>query len=60
MKYLKYVNKYKLSTHIAASYVIARRALRFKEAPLKSHNKYLTKIINSSEWKKWSYLNKIA
>lgn len=57
---LKYVDKYKLSTHIAASYVIARRALHFKEAPLKSHNKHLTKIINSSEWKKWSYLNKIA
>ena len=57
---LKYSYKYKLSTHIAASYVIGRRALGFADSPLKHQNRYLTDIINKSEWAKWSYLNKIA
>lgn len=55
---LKYANQYKLQSHIAASYVIGRRALGFKEKPLKEHNKLLTEIINSNEWAKWNYLNK--
>ena len=57
---LKYSYKYKLPTHIAASYVIGRRALGFSDSPLKHQNRYLTDIINKSEWTKWSYLNKIT
>ena len=55
---LKYANQYKLQSHIAASYVIGRRALGFKEKPLKQHNKILVDDINKNEWTKWSKLNK--
>lgn len=55
---LKYSNNMKLNTHISASYVIGRRAMKFKEKPLSSQNLLLTIIINKSEWAKWSYLSK--
>lgn len=49
----------KLSTHIAASYVIARRGLHFKEKLLKEQQQYIPKeMINKHHWSKWNYLNK--
>ena len=59
---LKYSYTYKLNIHIAASYVIGRRALGLKEKPLSCFNKLLLKkknYIHKTEWSKWSYLNKI-
>lgn len=59
---LKYSYTYKLNIHIAASYVIGRRALGLKEKPLSCFNKLLLKkknYIHKTEWGKWSYLNKI-
>ena len=55
----KYADKMKLSTHIAASYVIARRGLHFKEKLLKEQQQYIPKeMINKHHWSKWNYLNK--
>ena len=57
---LKYCNTKKLNTHISASYVIARRGMKFNEKLLKTQVVKIPKNIkNSHEWKKWSYLNKL-
>ena len=56
---LKYANSYKLNNHVAASYVIGRRALGFKEHIPKSLKSYLQDRKFKSNWAKWSYLNKI-
>ena len=63
---LKYSYQYKLNSHIAASYVIGRRALGFNEKPPSYFNKLLTSdkyrkkgYIHKSEWAKWKFLNKI-
>ena len=56
----KYANKMKLSTHIAASYVIARRGLHFKEKLLKEQQHLIPETMaNNHHWSKWNYLNKI-
>ena len=55
----KYANKMKLNTHIAASYVIARRGLKFKEKLLKEQQQYIPKnMVNNHHWSTWNYLNK--
>ena len=55
----KYAKQKKLNNHIAASYVIARRALGFSEKLLKQQVSNLPKnIIMANEWKRWSYVNK--
>ena len=57
---LKYANTMKLNSHTSASYVIARRALGFKELPLKEHNLLLpSNMFYNKDWSKWNYLNKI-
>lgn len=57
----KYSSTYKLPSHIAASYVIGRRALGFKDNPLSCFNNILRKkdeYIHKTNWSKWSYLDK--
>lgn len=57
---LKYKDSKKLNAHISASYVIARRGMKFNEKLLKTQVvKIPENIRNSHEWKKWSYLNKL-
>ena len=57
---LKYANKMKLNSHTSASYVIARRALGFKDLPLREHNLLLpSNMFYNKDWSKWNYLNKI-
>ena len=57
---LKYSNSKKLNTHISASYVIARRGMKFNEKLLRVQVvKIPENIKNNHEWKKWSYLNKL-
>lgn len=57
---LKYKDSKKLNAHISASYVIARRAMKFNEKLLKTQVvKIPENIKNNHEWKKWSYLNKL-
>ena len=60
---LKYADKMKLNSHIAASYVIGRRALGFKDFPLSSQYNLLNvqnpDKIYKSNWAMWSALNKL-
>ena len=60
---LKYMNRMKLNSHIATSYVIGRRGLGFSERPLKEQRQLLeTKkplAEYSSNWAMWSTLNKM-
>ena len=55
---LKYTPIKKLGSHIAASYVIARRALKFKETPTKEQYKLIPIEKTFNEFSMWSYLNK--
>lgn len=57
---LKYADNMKLSTHIAASFVIGRRGMGFSERLLNGYKKI---VINNdyshkSEWAKWNFINK--
>lgn len=56
---LKYSPIKKLNSHIAASYVIARRALKFKETPIKEQYKLIPIEKTFNEFSMWSYLNKL-
>lgn len=60
---LKYAYEMKLNTHIAASYVIGRRALGFKDCPRAEQNKKLSAIRPlkeyKSNWSMWAELYKM-
>jgi hypothetical protein len=54
--------KYKcLNNHVAASYVIARRGLKYKElVPKKLKNKLNSETLKRHHWKHWSEIKKLS
>ena len=57
---LKYADDMKLSIHIAASFVIARRGIGFSERLLSGYRKIIedNNCSHKSEWAKWGFINK--
>ena len=57
----KYAKQRKLNNHIAASYVIARRGLKFKDYLLKQQKLLLDKtILTKHHWTQWFHFNKLV
>ena len=57
----KYAKQRKLNNHIAASYVIGRRGLKFKDYLLKEQKQLLDeKILNKHHWSQWYNYNKLV
>lgn len=60
---LKYKDRYRVNVHMAAAYVIARRAIGFKEKVPKPLQSLLTKkqavaFSEQNEWRQWSTVKK--
>ena len=57
----KYAKQRKLNNHIAASYVIGRRSLKFKDYLLKQQKLLLDKtILTKHHWTQWFHFNKLV
>lgn len=57
----KYANQKKLNSHIAASFVIARRGLKFKDYLLKEQKKLLTpNELTKHHWSQWFKYNNLV
>lgn len=56
---MKYMKKYSMSIHEAASYAIGRRGLRLKDLVPKQLKKFISdKLIKRHYWAHWSYLTR--
>lgn len=56
---IKYGYERKINIHKAASYVIARRGLGFKEKVLKKYRPLIKELGNKHYWSKWNKINKL-